>query len=74
MEEIRKERIKGTKLKRLRESLDISQKELSDLSEVPVRTIQQYEQRQKDINRASAETVLRLSRALCTTMEDLLEK
>ena len=74
MEEIRKERIKGTKLKRLRESLSISQKELSDLSEVPVRTIQQYEQRQKDINRASAETVLRLSRALCTTMEEILEK
>ncbi len=74
MERIRKEREKETKLKRIRENVGISQKELAVLSGVPVRTIQQYEQRQKDINKASGETILKLSKALCTTMEELLEK
>ncbi len=74
MERIRNERIKETKLKRIRQNVGISQKELSSLSGVPVRTIQQYEQRQKDINKASGETILKLSKALCTRMEELLEK
>ena len=43
-------------------------------SGVSFRTIQQYEQRQKDINKAQAETLLRLSRSLFCNMEDLLEK
>lgn len=33
-----------------------------------------YEQRNKDINKASAETVLSLAKVLGCTMEDLLEK
>lgn len=74
MERIRNERIKETKLKRIRQNVGISQQQLSNLSDVPVRTIQQYEQRQKDINKASGATILKLSRALCTTMEELLEK
>ena len=36
--------------------------------------IQQYEQRQKDINKAQADTLLRLSRVLNCGVEDLVEK
>ena len=50
------------------------QAELAKRSQVSLRSIQMYEQRNKDINKASAETVLRLSRVLGCTMEDLLEK
>ena len=32
-----------------------------------------YEQRQKDINKAQAQTLLRLSRVLYCSMEDLME-
>ena len=51
-----------------------TQAELAKRSQVSLRSIQMYEQRNKDINKASAETVLRLSRVLGCTMEDLLEK
>ncbi len=74
LEDIRHEKIKDTKLKRMRENIGMTQKKLSSLSLVPLRTIQQYEQRQKDINKACGETLLRLSRALSTSMEELLEK
>lgn len=51
-----------------------SQKELSELSGVPLRTIQQYEQRQKNINKAQAEYLFLLSQALCCRVEDLIER
>ena len=51
-------------LKRLREQAGLSQRELAEASGVPVRTIQQYEQGQKDIRRAAWETVSRLAAAL----------
>ena len=63
-----------TNLKALRQRADLSQRELSEQSGVPLRTIQQYEQRQKSINKAQAEYLLMLARALCCDMEDLLEK
>lgn len=62
-----------TRLKRLRENRGLSQRELAECSGVPLRTIQQYEQRQKDINKASVSHVLAFSRALRCSMEDLLE-
>lgn len=74
MEEYKKERVKSTKLKRLRENAGLTQNELACISEVPLRTIQQYEQRQKDINHANGETLLRLARALSTSIENLFEK
>ena len=51
----------------------LSQRQLSRASGVPVRTLQQYEQRQKNINHARADYVDALARALgcCTT--DLVE-
>ena len=63
-----------TNLKALRQRSGLSQRELSEQSGVPLRTIQQYEQRQKSINKAQAEYLLMLARALCCDMEDLLEK
>ena len=63
-----------TNLKALRQRADLSQRELAEQSGVPLRTIQQYEQRQKRINKAQAEYLLMLARALCCNMEDLLEK
>lgn len=63
-----------TNLKALRTLAGLSQSELAVQSEVPVRTIQQYEQRKKDINKAQAVTLLRLARSLNCKVEDLMEK
>lgn len=51
----------------------MSQTQLAETSGVPVRSIQQYEQRRKDINKSNANTLLSLARALGCRMEDLLE-
>ena len=63
-----------TNLKRKRNQAGFSQKELAELSGVPMRTIQQYEQRQKNINKAQVEYLLKLSTALCCEVESLSEK
>ena len=63
-----------TKLKDLRKLAGLSQSELSAISGISVRTIQQYEQRQKNINRAQTETLLRLAKVLCCEIEELMEK
>lgn len=62
-----------SKLKQKRESLNISQRELSNLSGVSYRTIQQYEQKQKNINNASTSVVLALSKTLKCDIRDILE-
>lgn len=48
--------------------------ELAQQSGVSVRTIQQYEQRRKDINKAQTETLLKIARVLVCKVEDLVEK
>ena len=63
-----------TNLKSIRQNAGFSQRELSEISGVPIRTIQQYEQRQKNINKAQAESLILLARALCCNVEDLIEK
>lgn len=63
-----------TNLKRLRTRSGYSQSQLAKVSGVPIRTIQQYEQRQKDINKAQAEYLIRLSSALDCNLSDLIEK
>lgn len=63
-----------TNLKLLRRRLGLSQSELAELSNVPVRTIQQYEQRQKNINKAQGEYLIRFSHILCCNIEDLFER
>lgn len=62
-----------TALKRLRENISMSQKDLSIEARVPIRQIQMFEQRQRDINKTSAITLLRLSKALHCSMENLME-
>lgn len=62
-----------TNLRRIRSAYGCSQSELSRLSGVSLRSIQMYEQRNKDINRAQAESLAGLARALGCRMEDLLE-
>ena len=73
MNEIRRERFSGTNLKYWRINAGISQSRLSEETGIPLRTIQQYEQGRKSINRAAAEYVIRLSRALACPPELLLE-
>ena len=63
-----------TNLKLLRQKAGLSQRDLADLSGIPVRTIQQYEQRQKNINKAQAEYLVMLAKALCCEAGDLMEK
>lgn len=63
-----------TYLKYFRQKAGYTQQQLADLTDVPVKTIRQYEQGQKNINKASAETVIKFSRVLCCQPFDLLEK
>ena len=73
MLELYNARKKCTNLKSLRVDAGLSQSELAELSGIPVRTIQQYEQRQKNINTAKTETVLTISKVLSVPVESLLE-
>jgi DNA-binding Xre family transcriptional regulator len=63
-----------TRLRMRREACGFSQSELASESEVPLRQIQLFEQKQRDINKTAAETILRLSKALNCKMEDLIER
>lgn len=62
-----------TNLARLRQSAGITQRELAFRSGVSLRSIQMYEQRHKDINKAAAATLASLSRSLYCPMESLME-
>lgn len=63
-----------TNLKRIRLLYGCTQAELADRAGVSLRSIQMYEQRNKNINKASVDTVYRLSKVLGCTIEDLLER
>lgn len=65
---------KETNLKRIRKAADLSQKQLSEISEVSIRNIQMYEQRHNDINKAQADILFRLSKTLGCNIEDLFEE
>ena len=65
---------KDTNLKRIRNAYGCTQAELAKRSGVTLRSIQMYEQRNKDINKASADTLYRISKVLGCSMESLLEK
>lgn len=73
MTELLKERSSVSRLKILRENAGLSQSALASLSDVPVRTIQQYEQRRKNINKAQAEYLVSLAKVLCCNVDDLME-
>lgn len=61
------------RLQEYRKLISLSQRELAEKADVPLRTIQQYEQKQKNINHARADYVIRLAKALYCKPEDLLE-
>lgn len=65
---------KDTNLKRIRIKNGLSQSELASITEIPLRTIQQYEQRQKNINKAQAQYIIKLAKALYCDPEELMEK
>lgn len=61
-----------TALKRLRSYALLSQSQLAKQTGIPLKTIQQYEQGQKDIRHARVDSVIALSRALSCRVEDLV--
>ena len=73
MIELYNKRKNKTNLKALRLDAGLSQSELAEISDIPIRTIQQYEQNQKNINVAKAETVIKLAKTLNCTVEALME-
>lgn len=74
IDECIKEYFPETNLKRIRTAYGCTQAELAQISGVSLRSIQMYEQRNKDINKASVETVYQLAKALGCALEDLIEK
>ena len=62
-----------TKLQTVRKAVGLTQKELSEKSGVTLRMIQQYEQRAKVINKATASNLFALAQVLGCKAEDLLE-
>lgn len=62
-----------SKLKNIRESKNMTQSKLSEISGVNLRTLQDYEQGKKDINGVRGITLYKLAQALECKIEDLLE-
>jgi DNA-binding transcriptional regulator YiaG len=62
-----------TKLSVLRKARILKQVELATLSGVSLRSIQMWEQRNKNINKAQVETLNALAKTLSCSIEDLLE-
>ena len=73
MDRLMKEAYPQTRLRERRSNCGLSQSELAVEADVPLRQIQLFEQGQRDINKASAITLLKLSKALHCQMEDLIE-
>ena len=62
-----------TNLNRIREGVGLSPEKLAAESGVPLRQIQMYEQREKDINKAQVLIAIKIARALGCDVEDLLD-
>lgn len=62
-----------TNLKKARQARGLSQSELAKKAEVALRSIQMFEQRRNDINKAQVETLYKLAKVLGCNIEDLLE-
>lgn len=74
MNEVYRMKNPDTRLKMMRLNARLSQRELSEITQIPVKTIQQYEQRRKNINNASVDYLISLSKALNCDIELLIEK
>lgn len=73
LRELLQERRGETNLKRIREARGLSQSALAEQAQVGLRSIQMYEQRVNDIDKAQGRTLYRLARVLGCTIDDLLE-
>jgi len=62
-----------TNLKRIREINGLSQSKLAKEADVSLRSIQMYEQRNKDINKAKVITIVKIAQVLGCNVEDLME-
>ena len=60
-------------LQLIRKANNITQKKLAEKSEVSLRMIQLYEQRERDINKAQVASLVNMAHALHCKIEDLLE-
>nr|DAE62982.1 MAG TPA: hypothetical protein [Caudoviricetes sp.] len=60
-------------LKELRNGAGLSQSQLSEKSGVNLRMIQKYENQDRDIRKASGETLQKLATTLGCQMEDLMK-
>lgn len=63
-----------TNLKRIRKKYGITQGELAKRSGASLRSIQMYEQRKKNINKASVDSIYQIAKVLGCSVEDLIEK
>lgn len=66
-------RTQESSLARIRRTRNVSQKELSIMSNVSLRSIQMYEQKQKSISKASFETVRNLANSLSVNTDKLYD-
>jgi transcriptional regulator with XRE-family HTH domain len=74
LNDIFKKKYPDTNLKRIRMEANLTQTELAKRSGVSLRSIQMYEQKNKDINKANATSLYMLSKVLNCNIEDLIEK
>ena len=65
---------KGEALKYWRESRGLTQAQLAQKTDISIRVLQNLEQGVRDINKASVETVLRLSEALGVDVYEILNE
>ena len=61
------------KLKQYRKKAGMTQADLAETVGISLRTLQDYEQDRKPLERAAAITVLTMARALRCTVEDLID-
>ena len=61
------------KLKEIRTQQGLSQSLLSKKANVSLRALQAYEQGDRELNKAQAETVYKLAQALDCTIEELID-
>ena len=74
LDEMRRETRTESAMRRLRRYAGLSQSELAKSTDIPLKTIQAYEQGQKSINNARVDYVLRIAKALDCNVELLLEQ
>ena len=64
---------RNSRLQEIRKARGFTQQQLSDASEVSLRMIQLYEQKQNDIGKAQVNNVISLAKALGCDVEDIID-